>query len=1138
MRRSGHGIQLSATDLVGHLNCRHLTSLDLAVAQGTLAKPASYDPFLEILRERGALHEQAYIDHLKTSGLDAVRIEGIDITATTAGQTLDAMRAGTPVIVQGALLNGRWSGRTDVLLRVETPSALGSWSYEAVDTKLARETKGGTVLQLCLYSDLLADAQGLAPELMHVVPPWADFRPQQYRFADYGAFYRRAKSGLELTVDSATGSDTYPDPNSHCDVCRWSTQCDKRRRVDDHLCLVAGISKVQINELKTRDVGAMESLAAMPLPLQWKPERGSAHSYERIREQARLQVEARASGSLGFELLPVVAGFGLSCLPEPSDGDVFLDLEGDPFVGEHGLEYLFGYHFRNEAGEWSYIRDWAFSRADEKLAFEAFIDFTTKRREAYPELHVYHYAPYEPGALKRLMGRYATREEEFDNMLRSKLFVDLYGVVRNGLRASVESYSIKRLEAFYGFTRETALQDANVALLSLQSSLELGHPDKIREQDRSVVESYNRDDCVSTQFLRDWLEMLRSSVIAAGENIARPQPGDEVASENVTAWLAKIGPLIEKLTADVPADPEERDAEQQARWILANILDWHRREAKATWWEFFRLRDLSAEELMDERSGLAGLTFVGEVSGAGKLPTHRYSFIPQETDIRVEDDLHNVGGDKIGSAVAVSQQNRTIDVKKTGKSVDVHPQAIYGSKNFGSDEQANSLVRIGEYVADRGLTGDGPYCAARDLLLRLAPRLRGEPIKTDKETTLAAAMRVATLLDGGVFPIQGPPGTGKSFTGARMICTLVGEGKTVGITANSHKVIRNLIDKVVEAADELGVDLTCIVKPKEVESNQHRLVFAKNNADVYGALSGPCKVAGGTSFLWSRADAFESIDVLVVDEAAQMSLANVLAVSQAAHTVVLLGDPQQLDQPMQGSHPDGTDVSALNHILAGGKTIAAGQGLFLEETWRLHPDICAFTSELFYEGKLKSKDGLEGQIVSSGPIQGSGLRYIPITHSGNQNSSPEEAVVIRDLVNHVMQSKTRWIDRHGKEALVTTDDILIITPYNAQAFEIQQHLPSARVGTVDKFQGQEAPIAIYSMATSTHADAPRGMEFLYSLNRFNVATSRAKCLSILVASPQVFEAECRTPRQIQLANAFCRYLEMCSIIQLPTTNLN
>lgn len=1134
MKQSGHGIQLSATDLVGHLNCRHLTSLDRAVAQGTLAKPTSFDPFLEILWERGAIHEQAYLDHLKASGLDAVRIDGVDITASSAEQTLRAMRSGVPIIVQGALLNGRWSGRADVLRRVEVPSGLGGWSYEVVDTKLARETKGGTVLQLCLYSDLLGPAQGLAPEFMYVVPPWSEFVPQQYRFADYGAFYRRAKSALVRSVDEPTGIETYPDPNTHCDVCRWSMQCDKLRRDDDHLCLVANISKVQITELKARGVGTMEALASMPLPLAWKPERGSAHSYERIREQARVQAEGRASGRLSYELLPVETGFGLSRLPEPSDGDIFLDLEGDPFVGEHGLEYLFGYHFRNDAGDWTYVGDWALSRVDEKRAFEKFIDFATARQERYPDLHIYHYAAYEPGALKRLMGRYATREEELDTLLRARRFVDLYSVVRNGLRASVESYSIKRLEPFYGFKRETALRDANVALMSLQASLELSQHEDIRQEDRAIVEGYNRDDCVSTKFLRGWLEELRSQAIARGEQIDRPGGDDGVASENVSAWLEKINPLIDRLTADVPVDREERDEQQHARWILANILDWHRREAKATWWEFFRLRDLTSEELTDERSGLSGLTFVGEVAGTGRLPTHRYSFIQQETDLRGDEDIHNVGGDKIGTAVAVSQDNRTIDIKKAGKSVGVHPQAIYGFKNFGADEQAKSLVRIGEYIAEHGILGDGPYRAARDLLLRAEPRLCGDPIKIEGETTLAAATRVAAKFDGGIFPIQGPPGTGKSFTGARMVCALVCEGKTVGITANSHKVIRNLVDKVIEAADELHVDLTCIVKPKEMEPNRHRLAFAKSNPDVYAALDGSCKVAGGTSFLWSRADAFACVDVLVVDEAAQMSLANVLAVSQAAQTVVLLGDPQQLDQPMQGSHPDGTDVSALNHILAGGKTIAAGQGLFLEETWRLHPDICAFTSELFYEGKLKSKDGLDGQIVSSGPIRGSGLRHIPVSHSGNQNSSPEEAVVIRDLVYHILQAKTRWVDRRGKEAPVSTDDILIITPYNAQVFEIQQHLPSARVGTVDKFQGQEAPIAIYSMATSTHADAPRGMEFLYSLNRFNVATSRAKCLSILVASPQVFEAECRTPRQIQLANAFCRYLEMCSVIQLPT----
>jgi uncharacterized protein len=257
-----------------------------------------------------------------------------------------------------------------------------------------------------------------------------------------------------------------------------------------------------------------------------------------------------------------------------------------------------------------------------------------------------------------------------------------------------------------------------------------------------------------------------------------------------------------------------------------------------------------------------------------------------------------------------------------------------------------------------------------------------------------------------------------------------------------------------------------------------------------------------------------------------MSLANVLAMAQAAKTVVLLGDPQQLDQPMKGTHPEGTDVSALNHILGGAHTVPADRGLFLAETWRLHPAICAFTSEMFYDGKLHSRAGLDAQVIKGGPVAGRGLRYLPVTHKGNQNCSPEEAQAVSALVNAILAANATWVDRHGVEKALTLEDIVIITPYNAQVFEIQQRLPGARVGTVDKFQGQEAPIAIYSMATSTHADAPRGMEFLYSLNRLNVATSRAKCISIIVSSPQLFEAECRTPRQVQLANAFCRYLEL------------
>jgi len=1133
MRKFNNSLCFSATDLVGYINCRHLSNLEHAVADGAIEKPHNWNPLLQILWERGSIHEKHYVDHLAEIGRNIVKIDGVDVTRAAVAATREAMEAGVEAIVQGALSHDRWSGRADVLLRIDMPSALGDWSYEVVDTKLARETKAGTVLQLCLYSELLNTVQGIPPEHMYVVAPWSDFAPQIYRFADFAAYFRKVKHGFQDTMAVDRREETYPDPKAHCDICQWQYTCDNRRRGDDHLCLVAGITKLQINELNYRGIATIKALADEPIPLGWRPERGSSESYTRVREQARLQVEARESGDRKFEVLPVAPGFGLTRLPTPSPGDVFFDLEGDPYVGEHGLEYLFGYQYADAPGAQSAVADWAFTRAAEKDAFEAFVDFAMARWETYPDFHIYHYAPYEPAALKRLMGRYATREEEIDRLLRAGLFVDLYNVVRHAVRASVESYSIKQLEPFYGFERATALTDANTALAVLQANLELNDVPSIPDAARATVQAYNAEDCSSAALLRDWLESLRDDLIAEGADIPRPVPGDGAPNERITDWIIKINELVRQLTDDVPVDPAERTEEQQARWLLANTLDWHRREQKAVWWEFFRLADLSAEDLLDERSGLSGLTYAGNVGGTAVAPVQRYSFPPQETEFRGGEDLCSQGGSKFGKVEAISFDNRTIDVKKRKDTADFHPPAVYSHTAIDVQILADSLVRIGEYVAANGLHGGGSYVAARDLLLREAPRLGGQAVRHDGEPTLSAAVRLASHLEGGILPIQGPPGAGKTYTGARMICELVRLGKTVGITANSHKVIRNLIDATIKAADDLGVDIQCCHKAAEVEPNQHRLSFARRNEDLLQALGTSVHVGGGTAWLWSRPDAYEAVDVLFVDEAAQMSLANVLAVSQAAKTVVLIGDPQQLDQPMQGSHPDGADVSALSHILGDEQTIPVDKGLFLEETWRLHPHICAFTSELFYASKLRSKRGLEGQTInSSGPVTGTGLRYLPIEHDGNQNNSPEEAAAIAKLVSGVLDSGATWIDRDGLEQAVTIDDILIIAPYNAQVFEIQQHLPHARVGTVDKFQGQEAPIAIYSTATSSHADAPRGMEFLYSLNRFNVATSRAKCMSILVSSPQIFEAECRTPRQVQLANAFCRYLELAEQIRL------
>ena len=296
----GGSLQLSASDLTGHLACPHLTNLNFEVATGKLEKPVVGDPFLDLLRERGDLHEKKFITHLEAAGYNVVRIEGPGIDPKHTIQTINEMRAGTQIIVQGAFSDGRWGGRPDILRRIESPSDLGEWTYEVIETKLARQTKGGTILQLCLYSHLLEQVQGQVPASMYVVSPGSDFQPQAYRTSNYAAYYRLIKASLEASLLEETRKETYPNPKLHCDICRWRLQCDARRRSDDHLCLVAGISNLQIKELNRHDVKSTEALASVPLPLPWKPERGAVPTYERIREQARIQIEGRKRGESGL----------------------------------------------------------------------------------------------------------------------------------------------------------------------------------------------------------------------------------------------------------------------------------------------------------------------------------------------------------------------------------------------------------------------------------------------------------------------------------------------------------------------------------------------------------------------------------------------------------------------------------------------------------------------------------------------------------------------------------------------------------------------------------------------------------------------------------------------------------------------
>ena len=1149
-------LRLSATDLANHLACRHLTVLDVGAAEGQWKPPDWFRADAEVLRERGLEHERAYLAHLERQGLAIVRLDESGDERRGLKDTLAAMYRGAEVIAQATLAGGRWLGRADVLRRVETPSGLGAWSYEAVDTKLARETKAGAVLQLCLYSELLGEIQGLPPEYMHVVPRRRDFPLDTYRVNDYIAYYRLVRRRLVGAVDArdGEGEPTYPEPVPHCEICRWFPRCDRQRRADDHLSLVAGISRAQTRELQSRDVQTLASLAVEPLPIHWKPTRGAKEGYGRVREQARIQLAGRTERKHLHELLPILPGHGLTCLPVPSPGDLFLDLEADPYVDDGGLEYLFGWVVwdeppgapRSGGGRTVYRGVWALDRPAERRGFEAMIDAVLERWAADPGMHVYHYGGYEPGAIKRLMGRHATREADVDRLLRAGRFVDLHTIVKQSLRASVEEYSIKRLEPLYGFEREQPLEQAGAALRVIQRGLELGVAVASDDEHARIVEAYNREDCVSALALRDWLETLRAEVEAAGIEVARPpdEPGDP--SEQIGERERRSRELAEHLLAGVPEEASERSSEQRALWLLAHMLDWHRREEKAPWWEFFRLRELSDEELLDEMAALSGLEFVERVGGTPRARVDRYRFEPQETRIRERDELHVPLPDncKFGEVVQIDFATRTLDVKKNGRSAELHPVSLFAHENVPTRTLSESLMRLGEWVATHGVDAPGPYRAARDLLLGRGPRLAsgaGGSLTTHGETGVEAARRLALQLDHGTLAIQGPPGSGKTYTGARMIFDLIRSGRRVGICAVSHKVIRNLLEAVGKAAAEDGRVVSSLQKVSEESAGDlpPGIMETKDNAAVLDALrTNQVRIAGGTAWLWSRPEFFESVDVLFVDEAGQMSLANVLSIAGAGRNLVLLGDPQQLEQPIQGSHPEGTAVSALEHVLDGHLTIPLERGLFLEETWRLPPEICAFTSELFYEGRLLPH-GEPGQQVLSGasPFDGTGLWFVPVEHDANQSSCPEEVEVVAALCERLLAGGASWRDRDGESHPLTLNDVLVVAPYNAQVADLMARLPrEARVGTVDRFQGQEAPVVIFSLTTSTPQDAPRGMEFLFDPNRFNVGTSRAMCACIVVGSPRLFEPDCQSPRQMKLANAFCRFLEVAEEVSWPATS--
>lgn len=1116
MKYKNNRIIYSPTDLSTHSSCRHLTQLNKLLARGEIAEPEVYvNRVVAMLKERGIEFERQHLQSIKDEGKRVLEVSFDDPQAEQL--TIDAMKAGIDVIYQAKLKeDGTWSGWADFLKKVNKPSDLGDWSYEVWDTKLANETKAGTILQIGLYSERIAQIQGITPEHMWVVKPDGE---ECYRYDEHAAYIRLVKRNLEDAI--ANDEVTYPDPVSHCEICKWWKNCNAIRRKDDHLTFVAGMGKSQMKELNLNDIGTLEKLANLDFPVPFEPSKGVKETYNKLREQARVQFESRQNGYKPyFETLDIEDGKGLHKLPKPSTNDIYLDLEGDRLVEPDGLEYLIGYIHKGV-----YHSLWAENEHQEKENFEKFIDFAHTLKQEDPTLHIYHYAPYEVTAFKRLMGKYASRENEIDTFLRSNTFVDLYYVVRQSIRASVEKYSIKDMEIFFDYQRMMDLRMLSSHKSQLELLLQTGNIDQLTKENKDAVQLYNQDDCESLARLQLWLEGVRSQLIEQGEVIERPEDGNGQASENITAHQERIKPIMDALLDGVPMIRAERNNIEQARFLLANMLDWYRREKKSFWWEYFRLKELPGDELLDERKAISFLTYTGNREPEKRSVIDTYTFPSQECDLRSGQTLMDQEGNNLGTVHDIDIEAGMLQIKKGPSKIDLpHPNSVMSMENIASTTKEEAIIRLASWVMDHGFESkEVKYRAVRELLLNTPPSLL-EPL-IGMEDFQDRTYDFASKLNHSYLPVQGPPGAGKSYTGSHLIVRLVQEGKKIGVTALSHKVITNLLTKVWEVAQEQGIGIQMLQKT-DPDPDAPSPWPVTNDEKTIQSMIGIVDVIAGTSFMWSKPPYEDSVDFLFIDEAGQLSLIDTLSVSHCCSNLVLLGDPQQLKQPQQGVHPDGTEVSALEHVLQGNKTISDEQGVFLAETWRMHSSINSFVSELFYENRLQSKAHLDQQQIIGSKYSGAGLFLEEVEHTGNTNSSSEEVDKVSEIVAHLTSGDVTFVNEKNETAIVTANEIKIITPYNAQVQAIKQRLPDIEVGTVDKFQGQEAPIIIYSVATSSLEEAPRGMDFLFSPNRFNVAVSRARTRFIMVANPAIFEAECKSPYQIRLANAFCRFKEL------------
>jgi uncharacterized protein len=1186
----------SASDLVAASECEYRMLRILDEKLGRSPKAAFEADEMQV--RAGALgdkHEQTVLASLiaKYGEWDASRGAGVyslergenlrgDLQARHAETEL-ALRSGADVVFQATFFDGEFLGYADFLVN-EAAGTGSPGRYEVWDTKLARHAKVGALLQLAAYGDQLL-GMGLDPSPVvtlvlgtrigddwlrssHSLPDLLPvFRERRRRFRELTAHHRAGDSIVQWQQPGIV----------HCGRCDYCAEQVQQHR---DLLMVAGMSVVQRRKLHGAGITTIDQLAAMPA--------GDArNSVVRLRSQARMQLGLdAASGSRTFikdgephtVSFTVLADNTIRAIPQPSPGDIFFDFEGDPLwqdpaTGAWGIEYLFGVieaPAEADPGQPVFRPFWAHSRSDERRAFLDFLDYVEERRARYPDMHVYHYAAYEKTALRNLSLAHQAGEDTVDRWLRAGLLVDLYATVRQSLRISEASYSIKKLEPLYmgDNLRSGDVKDAGASVVAYAAYCAARDAGDVAEAQKVLesISDYNQYDCLSTLRLRDWL--LDIAGLSDAEAAAEAPPLQDANASQLAA-VAPVGG---------PAAPEETPEESRLREYLAGLPDdhpwtedqraiamvaaatgYHRRERKQFWWQHFDRVEAPIENWSDQRNVFVVASAEVTSDWALAKPRERMrtrilrlrGTMTEGSDFRADSSwcrlydapppdgmaapdaapgarAYTFGTRISGIGPAPDNPEHTIITiaeRESGK-VAAYPHLPVALTEDQPLATASIEAAIAGIAASVGASvPELPAQPALDILRKLPPRFRTltQPMDVshgpDGSANYAAAITGSVRdLDHSYLAVQGPPGTGKTYVGAHVIGRLVDEGWKIGVVGQSHNVVENLLCCAITIG---GVDPDVVAKKL---ASPHDVPWKSSaDGDVARLLGSPggCLVGGTAWTMTGKEVPAGSLDLLVIDEAGQFSLANTLAVSASAKRLLLLGDPQQLPQVTQGAHPEPVDESALGWLAAGHPTLPASLGYFLADSWRMHPELCRAVSRLSYEGKLQAAPAASLRQLEQLPA---GVETVFVNHTGNTTASKEEAAeVVRQARRHLGLKWTPGADSESRP--LAQQDVLVVAAYNAQVHLIRKALqedglPDIRVGTVDKFQGQEAPVVLVSMACSAVSAAPRGAEFLLNRNRINVAVSRGQWRAVIIRSPGLTSYMPHRPAALEELGAF------------------